>query len=214
MLLFSSYLNLGDTTMSSFLRLIKWFWKAWPVIVFVPLICIHFVLLDNFPKDIVAINKFISLLTQLIGGLLILYSIDSNIGIIKQKSLIALLTTYLKEFPLFNKPIILEVQGISQATSICKARITVGRNPQSIEEKIQYLQDQINEIRCCLEQDIKDINEKIDRKSKEMGVQIQETKSALRNLESKIDEVSAGGIKIQLFGVLLMVYGAITNYVA
>jgi hypothetical protein len=47
-----------------------------------------------------------------------------------------------------------------------------------------------------------------------MNAKIQDANSALRNLESKMDEVSTGGIKVQLFGVLLMVYGAIAGYVA
>lgn len=47
-----------------------------------------------------------------------------------------------------------------------------------------------------------------------MNAQIQDAKSVLQNLEFKMDEVSTGGIKIQLFGVLLMVYGAIAGYVA
>ncbi len=93
-----------------------------------------------------------------------------------------------------------------------KAKFTVGRNPQSVEEKIEFLQEQINELKRDLEQESKELNEKIDRKSKEMSKQIQEAKSGLRILESKIDEVSTGGIKVQLFGVLLMVYGAIAGY--
>ncbi len=150
----------------------------------------------------------------MVGGLLILYSIDSNIGVIKQKSLLTVLAAYFKEFPLIKKSVTLEVQGFANATSFGKAKITVGRNPNSIEEKIEYLQDQINEIKHDLEQETKELNEKIDRQSKEMGTQIQETKSALRNLESKMDEVSTGGVKVQLFGVLLMVYGAIADYAA
>lgn len=179
-----------------------------------PLICAHLLLLSRFPQGAVLINKSIALITQLIGGLLILYSIDSNIGIIKQKSLLALLANYFKEFPLIKRSITLEAQGAAMAITGGKARITVGRNPQSIEEKIQYLQDQINEIGQDLEQETKDINEKIDRQAKEMNAKIQEHKSALRNLESRMDEVSTGGIKPQLFGVLLMIYGAISGYAA
>jgi len=38
--------------------------------------------------------------------------------------------------------------------------------------------------------------------------------ASLRSLESKMDEVSTGGLMVQLFGVLLMVYGAIAGYAA
>ncbi|RFC40338.1 MAG: hypothetical protein DID89_2727546993 [Candidatus Nitrotoga sp. CP45] len=95
-----------------------------------------------------------------------------------------------------------------------KAKVTVGRNPQSIDEKLEYLQEQINEVKRDFEQESKDLHEKIDRQSKEMNAQIQDGKVALRSLESKMDEVSTGGIKVQFFGVLLMVYGAIAGYAA
>lgn len=95
-----------------------------------------------------------------------------------------------------------------------KAKVTVGRNPQSIDEKLEYLQEQINEVKRDLEQESKGLNEKIDRQSKEISEQIQDAKMALRSLESKMDEVSIGGIKVQFFGVLLMVYGAIAGYAA
>ena len=79
---------------------------------------------------------------------------------------------------------------------------------------LTYLQEQINEVKRDLEQESKELNEKIDRQSKEMNAQIQDAKAALHSLESKMDEVSTGGLKVQLFGVLLMVYGAIAGYAA
>ena len=151
---------------------------------------------------------------QLVGGLLILYSIDSNIGVIKQKSLFALLTNYIKEFPFIKRSLVLEAQCAAFGTSFGKAKISATRNPTSVDEKIAYLQEQIDGLRCELEQESKELNEKIDLHAKKMGEQIQDAKAALQNLELKMDEVSTGGIKIQLFGVLLMVYGAIAGYVA
>lgn len=200
--------------MSTIIRLIKWLWRAWPIVVLAPLIGAHLLLLSLFPQSAVLINKSIALITQLIGGLLILYSIDSNIGIIKQKSLFLLFANYFKEFPLVNRSTTIELQGASMAITGGKAKLSVGRNPQNIEEKIRYLQEQINEMKQEFEQETKDIHERIDRQTKEMNVKIQETNSALKNLESKMDEVSTGGIKPQLFGVLLMIYGAVSGYAA
>ena len=200
--------------MGTLLRLIKWSWRAWPILALIFLICGHLLLLNWFSQSAGLINKTASLVAQLVGGLLILYSIDSNIGVIKQKSLLSILTSYFKEFPLIKRSVVIEVQGAAMAMTGGKAKITVGRNPQSVDEKIEYLQEQINELKRDLEQESKELNQKIERQSKEMNAQIKDAKSALRNLESKMDEVSTGGIKVQLFGVLLMVYGAIAGYAA
>jgi hypothetical protein len=196
------------------LRLIRWSWRAWPILILTPLLCAHLLLLYYFAQSAGSINKTVSFLLQLVGGLLILYSIDSNIGVIKQKSLFALLKNYIKEFPFIKRSFVLEAQGAAFGTSFGKAKISVTRNPTGVDEKIAYLQEQIDGLRGELELESKELNEKIDIHAKKMGEQIQDAKSALQNLESKMDEVSTGGIKIQLFGVLLIVYGAIAGYVA
>jgi hypothetical protein len=205
---------LGKKIMRIALRLFKWSWRAWPALILIALIYIHLLLIYYFCLNVSTTNKTISLISQLVGGLLILYSIDSNIGIIKEKNLFAVFINYLKEFPLIKRsPVVINGRGAAMAVG-GKAKFTVGRNPQTINEKLEYLQEQINEVKRNLEQESRELNEKIERKSKEMNAQIQKTKTALHNIESKIEEVSIGGIKAQLFGVLLMIYGAISGYVA
>lgn len=200
--------------MSKIIRLTKWLWRAWPVIGIVPLFCIHMLLRSQFPQGAELINETVCLVSQLIGGLLVLYSINSNSGIITQKSLLTLIGNYFNEFPFLKRSFTLKGLGGVCPTAVGKVRLSVVRNPQSIEEKIKYLQEQINEIKRDFEQETKDLNDKIDRQAKELSVKIQETNSALRNFESKMDEVTTGGIKPQLFGVLLMIYGAISGYAA
>jgi hypothetical protein len=69
-------------------------------------------------------------------------------------------------------------------------------------------------VKHDLEQKHKDLGDRIESKSKELNSQIEEVKASFGSLESKLDEVSTGGIKIQLFGVMLMVYGAIAGFFA
>lgn len=200
--------------METLLRLIKWLWRAWPILVIGFLFCAHLLLLNYFSQSAGSINKTASLVSQLVGGLLILYSIDSNIGVIKQKSLFSMVANYFKEFPLIKRDVVIQLQSGVMTISGGKPKISVSRNPQSVDEKIEHLQEQINDLKRDLALESKELNEKIDRQSKEMNEQIQNAKVALRTLESKMDEVSTGGLKVQLFGVLLMVYGAIAGYAA
>jgi peptidoglycan hydrolase CwlO-like protein len=161
-----------------------------------------------------ATHKAIALITQLVGGLLILYSIDSNIGIIKDRNLTALLTAYLREFPLVKRHFVIEAESGAMGISSFDAKITVTRSPKTLEEKLEYLQEQITNVKTDIERNTKKINDKIDQNSKKVEAKISETKSDLRSLETKIEKVSIGGIKIQFLGVLLMGYGAITSYIA
>ena len=200
--------------MSTLLRLIQWFGRAWPVIVIVLVICGHFLLLDYFSQSDEFINKTASLLAQLAGGFLLLYSIDSNIGIMNEKSLLTMLKNYFKEFPLIKKSVVIELKGVALTVSAGKGKVVVERNPQSINEKIEYLQEQIDQIKLQLDQESKELNKKIERQSEEINAQIQDAKSTLRIFEDKMVEVSTGGIKAQLFGILLMLYGAFAGYFA
>ena len=200
--------------MKTLLRLLKWSWRSWPVIILVVLFIAHLALVEYFCFNVSVIHKTIALITQLVGGLLILYSIDSNIGIIKDKNLLALLTGYLREFPLIKRPVVIQVQGGAVGLSSLDAKITVTRSPETLEEKLEYLQEQITNVKTDLERETKKINEKIDQNSKKVESKISETKSELRKLETKIEKVSIGGIKIQFLGVLLMGYGSITSYFA
>jgi hypothetical protein len=206
--------TLGKKLMRIVLRLFKWSWRAWPALLLIALICIHLLLIYYFRLNASTTNKTISLTSQLVGGLLILYSIDSNIEIIKKKNLRAVFINYLKEFPLIKRfPVV--INGLGAAIAVgSEGKFTVGRNPQTIDEKLEYLQEQINEVKQDLEQGLRELNEKIERMSKEMNAQIQETKTKQQNLESKTEEVFIGGIKVQLFGVLLMIYGASSGYLA
>jgi hypothetical protein len=194
------------------LHLFRWFWRAWPVLILGPLFYVHLLLLSTFSESAININKIISLICQVVGGIIILYTIDSNIDILKHKSLFSLAANYLKEFPLIKRHVKLEVQGGLHGTSSVKAKISVVKKPESIEERIAYLQEQINDLKLDLEQKSKELSEKIDGLSYKMSSQTEEIKSGLQILESKIVEISTGGITVQLFGVLLMVYGAIAGF--
>ncbi|MFC1685196.1 hypothetical protein ACFL0R_06985 [Pseudomonadota bacterium] len=200
--------------MDMFVKLLKWIFRAWPALALLAIAGIHLFVVSYCPVDIVSINKTVSLFSQLIGGLLILYSIDSNIGIIKNKNLFSLFAEYLREFPLIKRNVIVSGACVAAGSASMTANASVSKTPQSVEEHLQYLQEQINDLKNKLNEESKSLREKINQQAQEMGAQIQETKTAVSKIESKVEKVSIGGIKVQLFGVLLMIYGTVSGYAA
>ncbi len=196
------------------LQLLKWLLRAWPVIVMLAVIFVHFLLIYYFSLNSKEINKLASLLSQLVGGGFVLYSIDSNIGIFDGKSLFATFSSYLRECPLFKRSVTHQIQPGSITYAGGKVKATVSRNPKSVEEKLEYLQEQINEVKRDLLEESKVLNDKIDRESNKLNYKIQEANLALQKTDSKIKEVAIGGIKIQIFGILLMFYGAVSGFLA
>jgi len=195
-------------------KVLKWLWRIWPLHVILALLCVHLLLIYYFGLDTKTTNKTIALLSQVVGGILILYSIDSNIGIFKDRNLVGEFIQYLREFPLIKRSVTAKLNGQFMGLSGIGADLTYGRKCETVEEKLEYLQEQIAELRQHCKHKRKEIDKRFKDVSKEMKTQDQKQQKAVEDLKSKIEKVSVGGIKVQMFGVMLMVYGAISGYVA
>jgi len=200
--------------MSIFLRILKYIWRAWPAILILLLLVIHVFLIQYLGLPYSVTHKTISLFSQLLGGLLVLYSIDSNIGIFKDKNLFDLFKSYLKEFPLIKRNYVIHANTgrITIGTGEVKARVI--RHPKTVDEKLEYLQEQVDGLRKELDARSAKIYKSIEKSTKTLNERTDKAQSAIDSMGTKIEEVSIGGLKIQLFGILLLIYGSITGYIA
>jgi len=205
----------GNSLLDKILEVPQWAWRSWPIIIPLALFGIHLTLIFKFGFQTKNTNETISLITSIFGGLIILWSIDSTIGIIKGGSISSMVISYLKELPIIRKDIKVKATGQSMSCNTGDVGIGTGHlNPQTIEEKIKYLQIQITSIKNDLEKQAKDLNEKISTLSKETNTRIREIELLLKNVETKVEKVTFGNIKTQLLGVMLLIYGAISGYLA
>lgn len=199
--------------MRTILRWVEYLWREyWPVIFFLSLAGGHLLLIYYLGLNASNTNKAITFITQLVGVVLILYSIDANIKVIKETSLLSMFVQSLKDWPLITRSVTTELQGSQIATAEGEVRGISGCNPRSIEEKIEYLQEQISDLKLSFEQKSQEVNKKIDDQSKELSDKDQEINAAIRINELTMDKVFVGGTKTQIFGVLIMIYGYILGY--
>ena len=68
-------------------RLTPWLVRAWPVFALVPVAACHAFALRAAPADPVFVNKLVGMSLQVIGGLLVLYSVNDNLGLFRSQSL-------------------------------------------------------------------------------------------------------------------------------
>jgi hypothetical protein len=195
-------------------RIGKWAWRAWPLIAVVFVGAAHFVLIEALGFDPHRTNQAIALATQLSGGLFVLYSIDSTIGIVSGTSLTKDMLRYLREFPLIKRNFILRAEPGRLSISGGRARLSVGRNPANTEEALAYLQEQINEIRRDVKEDFEDVRKLITEKTEKLAERLQSVEASLSDIKKTVTEVAVGGVKLQVLGVLLVIYGSITAYAA
>lgn len=185
----------------------KSLWQAWTFIIFLIIVIIHSIVycsVYNFSdKD----YKLISLITQIVGGLLILYSINGNIKIVKKITLMTMLTGYFKK----NQDAIAAPKGVGVSIFGGNVKVIVIENPESVEEKIENLRKQIDDLKVNFIQKATDLNERLTQQSEELNSQINQVSSERKELTAQIEEIFSSwyGIHIQVFGVLLMIYGAV-----
>lgn len=196
------------------IRLIKWIWRSWPVLTILIVILIHYQIDKYFTEHSNSIFKLASLISQIVGGFLILLSIDSNIQTFNQNKISSIFFTYLRDFPLIKRNIVLQAKALSQANSFSTAKMSLARRPKNIDEQIEYLQEQIEELKKDIIETKMELKKEIDSYSNAFRKEVEETKSALGKLEFKIKDSSITGLKIQLFGVLLMLYGSFCGFLS
>jgi len=84
----------------------------------------------------------------------------------------------------------------------------VGGPGRTTEERIKYLQTQIDWLKDDCNEEVKNLKGLIARLKQRMNNELPEIRTAIGSADRKITEISVGGISRQVFGVLLMIYSA------
>ena len=200
--------------MSKFISLIRWFAGMWPVLVPAAFAVIHYLLATNPAVAWSNENKVVSLALQIVGGVLVLYSIDSNLGIANNTSLFAIFVGYLKRFPLIKRSYTLNVDSAQMKVTVHPVKMRVGGPTNTTEEKIKYLQQQIDWLKEDLRDEVQDLKKMLAQAEERSGGAIAEVRENVGSVDRKITGLSTGGIKTQIFGVLLMIHGSLASYYA
>jgi len=172
---------------------------------------VHHNILKIFPLDKVdTINKFVSPLMQILGGVIILVNINSNLGLFKQDTLIPMFLNWLKLFPLFRKirPVTGNINGILPPLSSC-FEVHTSQVCKTIEEKVEENKRQIDELRKIVYREEKELLKKISKSESNLKTLIYKNQNRVNKIEKSINKYMVGGINTQIFGVFLVLYGAI-----
>jgi hypothetical protein len=203
-------------------KLIKWFYDAfWPFWSFLIIYVIHQLFLlpcigEVFEIGVIChteieLNKYYSSFIQLVGGIVILYNIDSNLGLFKQTNIFSYSVATFKKFPLFRSMTSVTSDftigwGIEGAT---KARGF--KNPKTTEEHLEILQKQIDWLKEDLKSQVKESNEKYHTLESKFSKDNSAINNKVNSLEEKLVSSAVGTFKPQIFGFILICYGAWLN---
>lgn len=151
---------------------------------------------------------------QIVGGLIVLLSVDSNLGLFRKQSLASTVVAWFRECPVFLRTV--TISGTANATCSVSASMsaTVVRATTTIEERLSELERQLGELRSENASQHQAIDSHIEAVRSELSSSIVSNQTELSKLSEQVEKATVGGFKQQAFGVLLVIYGAVVSVYA
>lgn len=194
--------------------LLTWVWRAWPILVLAILGAMHAYALSRFPANGTMVNKLTGTIMQIVGGVIVLHSVDTNLGLFRDKTLVTSVLAWFRECPIIARSITIQLSGAAVCTASGTASAYVTRVPTTIEERIAEVERRVDELRSEMAAQNRAVHARVEEVRSELSSSIASNQSALHKLSEKVEKATVGGFKQQAFGVLLAIYGAGINAVA
>lgn len=151
-------------------------------------------------------NKVAGAALQFFGALLVLISLDDNVGLFKGQGIVAIAMNWVRDYPKKPRHIVLEAAGGCYSTSTCSAIATV--RPTTIDGRVDELERVVIELRGLISTRHGELSDLISTVRSEATAANSKATRAISDLESKVVVSAVGGLKTQAFGVGLALLGS------
>jgi hypothetical protein len=178
------------------------------------LVGLHLAALEYFQAQSATVNKVAGTIMQIVGGLIILHSVDSNLGIFRNQSLFRIIIAWLRDFPVFKRTISLSANLTGSMSLSGSISTLVKRAVTTVEERLAEAERQIVELRADLHAKHQALQTRIEQVKTDLSASITSNQTDLKRLSEQIEKATVGSFKQQAFGVMLAVYGAATSLFA
>ena len=184
------------------MRTLKWLSQVWSLWGILGIILIHSVALKYFVDK--NVHQWASFSTQVLGVLCILISINENLKIVSEKNLLHYMKKWWNECPLRSQSVTVKVEGVASTSSVGRVRAYGHNANASIQEQIDYLQNQICNLQKELDSEIAKVKESMKQQEASIHRKIDEN---INQVSSKIHAIFKG-IQVPIFGAILTIYSA------
>lgn len=195
--------------MKKIAQLVRWGFQAWPVWEILVFIAISMGAIFFFEIDKATVHKM-GIFLQSAGVVVVLYSLNKNMGVFKQASLYQRAFRWIKAFPLIKRDLKINVAGgIQVQSSVGNVTLQQWNKDWTPEQKIEELKSR---IATCFEdasRSDQEIREKIESVKMELSSEVQKSNKSIAEVRSKLESATIGSVNPQFFGVLLAIYGTV-----
>lgn len=197
--------------MKRFKSLLLWILKAWPALIVVGIEVIRRIILKYANIDNVLMNSVIGQVLPLIGGLVILFSINENFQDFRYIDMFTSFKNYLKSCPLKKQNHVLQVGSASMSVTFGRPTFTVKKHWNSTEEGLNELERRIEELYKYMREITKNNDEDHTKIRSELKNLVDKNDEEIQQVSQRLDKTVMGNAIYQIFGILLIIYGFILN---
>lgn len=191
--------------------IVIWLWRAWPILIILFFSVIHFAVHAAIPEKFDIANKIIGTIMQLVGGFIVLHSVNGNLGLFRNQSFFSVIVSWLRDFPLIKRSTVISMASGISATLGGIATVSIEVVATTVEERIIELERRLVEVRNALNAQDTALRQHIDKVKDELRISIYSNESTIKQLAKKLELATVGGFKQQAFGVLLVIYGVVIS---
>jgi hypothetical protein len=154
--------------------------------------------------------RFYGLFLQLIGSILLVYSLRDKLILFKGLGLIDFFKDYFKRFPINKAHKILDIQGSSHSHSTVSGDLRTVVRPKEdlkdiiryVDEEFEYLQKRLAKLKNELKSDVNKIKRELSESKYKISQELQDTKML-------ISDSSVSNIWLDMFGIFTILTGII-----
>jgi hypothetical protein len=159
--------------------------------------------------DKAVIHKIAGVGLQIVGGAFVLFSLNKNMGVFKQGTLLQRVVRWIRSFPLIKRTVTLQVQSIASSAAVGTPTIRAVQKGRSVEERIEELERRIAECFQEVSKTEERLRKRIESVKAELKSELSEKAKSIAEIESRLVATVVGSANSQVFGILLVFYGTI-----
>lgn len=149
---------------------------------------------------------------QVVGGLIILDAINDNLGLLEGRNISSLFLGWFKDIRLNKKPMVVHGASVHAAASFGdRATVTVTPAAMTVEERVAELEKVFKETQALFRVRDQEVHQRIEHVETRLSTALASSQSEIKQVFAKLEKVTVGGFKQQIFGVMLAIYGAVLS---
>lgn len=200
--------------MNKLMQTLRWLRRIWPLLAMAALVVLHWVIWHYFGARWTNLNKATGAIFQTVGGAVVLFSINDNLGTFRQHGWLMVLKKFWGDRPWKKLEARQGVMLWAECSDQMNATATSALAPTTLEERLQEVERQLLACVALVHTTQNVTNVRIDGLRAELITTIQGQSTRLDQLSSRVEKTLVDAVHTQVFGVFLAVYGTAVGYYA